>query len=322
MPHPPIPRWIHTATTVLTLLLAGSAQATVQSAVHIESRVTVRNDPAIVKTDPSDRPLRIVDGFTVGSSIENFASFTDPWSGQLLGATARGRSGLEAGLPRLELLTARDTGGGFYRDPSAYIEGGSLLTITGHFTGVAGSRALVSLDGLFAAAVAPAATPPGGGSGAMVDFSASLVLTGPGQAACPAQRCLDSARLLERFDNGSLPAGGLAQAFTLSLEATVGDSFELSFSVAATASNGYSVLIGPPAGVPLARGASAMAAAGSFAGISGVRLGNGLGLSADSGLTRQADGRWTLPSAPVPEPGMAWLWAAGLAGLWCRRGRR
>lgn len=304
------------ALALAALLLHGTAHAGVQSTARSEARVRVAPGPVITKADPNDRWLRQADGFTVLSGVENFTSVLDPWTGNPTAATARASFSLEAGLPRMQLLTAIDPGA------FAYTEAGGQLTITGTLTGTPGARGLVTFEGAFLAAVAMSAGTPQGSSGAEVDFSAGLTLTGAGQAACRFQRCLASDRLSEQFANGSLPANGLAKPFSLSLEATVGDRLELSFIVAATAANGYFVLIGQPSGVPLQRTAAfslnALAAPDDVAGIHGIRLTNGLGLSADTGLELRADGLWVAP-APVPEPVPAWLLGIGLAWLWLRR---
>jgi hypothetical protein len=301
---------------VLSLLAAGSAQAEVWSHGRAESTVQLANGSPQIVADPHDRWLRRVDGFSVEASVNNFISYTGP-SGNPVAATGNASFAFEAGTVRTELLTAADDGQPGPGDgATAYTIVGGYITISGTITGTPGTKGLLSLSGSFAAAVAAGAQGEWQ-SLAEVGFGVGMQISRPGQAGCPYAKCLAQDGLNGRFENGAYPVD-FGKSFLITLEGTVGDRFDISFNVGAQASNGYYVLIGPAPGVPAGQ-QMALGADGGFAGIGGLTLTKGLGLSADSGLVQRGDGSWGAPVSVVPE---APAWALMSLGLLALLGRR
>lgn len=300
----------------LALLSAGTAQAEVRAHARAESTVQLVNGPRQIVADPNDRWLRSVDGFSVEAGVNNF--ITGPGLfGNPVAATGNASFAFEAGTVRTELLTASDDGlPGWVDGATAYTIVGGSITINGTITGTPGAKGLLSLSGSFAAAVAAGAQGEWS-SLAEVGFGVGMQISRTGQAGCPYAKCLVQDGLNGRFENGAFPLD-FGKSFLITLEATVGDRFDISFNVGAQASNGYYVLIGPAPGVP-AGAQAALSADGGFAGIGGLTLTNGLGLSADSGLVQRGDGSWGAPVSVVPE---APAWALMGLGLLALLGRR
>jgi hypothetical protein len=297
---------------LLLALIAPSLQAGVEARATASSWVQFGNLAPQHAADPADRPFHIVEGFSVMAAVNNFTSGLDA-QGNVVGSAANASIGMFVGEPFADLLTSG------YAGTSNQILAGSFLHIDGSVVGEAGKTGRIDLSGAFVAGLQFLGVQ---GPGAEADLSYHLVLalSGPGQSACPQQRCERRIDYQLGLDGGDTVLGGVFGGnYDLALDASAGDRIEIFIGFGARLSNGYWV-VARPANMPAeAQSFSAGAGAGAGGVLSSLRLGNGLGLSADTGLTQRPDGSWGLPVSAVPEAPAWALLGSGLLALVIRR---
>lgn len=305
----------------LTLLAPALAAAAVSSMGEARVRTDV-NGVSTFRNDPPNSPIYQTTGGNFRLGAQSSGVSLRPGGGS---AFAQSLVTAVNGHPRLLLITENSATEPF-TGTGAYAEGGAGVYFSGTVLGDAGADGWLRLSGLMLATVAPGPIVAGINSGAQASMHVAMQLSRP--EGCPVAECLAWATTPNQpFSNGAYPVYGshhqtLGLDYDLLLPVRVGDSFTLTFLVAANASNGYAVAIGNALDLTDDQSFAASAAdayadddtqALPFGDLFGrLTLSPGLSLSADSGLMRRADGSWAPAVSPVPEPPAALLMALGL----------